>query len=40
MTQAAMDAAKQWLYRPYLFYGRPVEVETQLLINFALQEKR
>jgi tight adherence protein C len=40
LAQAAIDAAKQWLYRPYLFYGRPVEVETQLQMNFTLQEKR
>jgi protein TonB len=34
LTSAAMDAVKQWLYKPYLLNGQPVEVETIITINF------
>jgi TonB family protein len=37
LATAAIDAVQQWLYRPYLLYGRPVEVDTQMQINFALR---
>ncbi|MGA2991597.1 MAG: TonB family protein [Candidatus Korobacteraceae bacterium] len=36
LAQAAMDAVKQWRYRPYLLNGQPVEVDTQININFTL----
>jgi TonB family protein len=39
LAAASIDAVRQWVYRPYLFYGRPVEVDTQLQINFALRER-
>jgi protein TonB len=39
LAPAAIEAAQRWLYRPYLYLGRPVEVETQLQINFALRER-
>ena len=29
LTGAAMDAVKQWRYRPYILNGDPVEVDTQ-----------
>lgn len=34
LVPAALDAGKQWKYRPYLFDGQPVDVETQLMMNF------
>lgn len=34
LAQAAMDAARQWKYRPYLLNGEPVEIETTILIQF------
>jgi TonB family protein len=37
LTPAALDAVSQWIYRPYLLQGTPVEVETQITINFTLQ---
>jgi protein TonB len=37
LATAAIDAVQQWLYRPYLLYGRPVEADTQMQINFALR---
>jgi protein TonB len=36
LVPAAMDAVKQWKYKPYLLQGTPVEVETLVQINFML----
>jgi protein TonB len=36
LNQAAMDAVKQWRYRPYILNGEPVEVDTQITVNFSL----
>jgi TonB family protein len=36
LAPAAIDAVKQWKYKPYLLDGRPVEVETTVQINFTL----
>jgi len=32
----ALQAVKQWRYRPYLLNNEPVEVETQITVNFTL----
>jgi protein TonB len=36
LAPAAMDAVKQWKYRPYLLNGQAVEVDTQITVNFML----
>ena len=36
LTQAAMDAVKQWRYKPYYVNGEPVEADTQINVNFTL----
>lgn len=36
LSQAAMDAVKQWKYRPYVLNGTPIEVDTQITVNFTL----
>ena len=36
LTSAAIDAVKQWRYKPYILNGEPVEVETQITVNFTL----
>jgi TonB family protein len=36
LAQAAMDAVKQWVYEPTLLNGAPVEVITQIDVNFTL----
>jgi protein TonB len=36
LQQAALDAVRQWLYRPYLLNGEPVEVETSVNVIFTL----
>jgi TonB family protein len=33
---AAVDAVKQWVYRPYLVDGVPTRIETTVMVNFAL----
>jgi protein TonB len=36
LAKAAVDAVKQWKYKPYFLNGEPVEVQTQVTINFQL----
>jgi protein TonB len=36
LAPAAIEAVKQWRYRPYLLNGEPVAVETQVDVNFSL----
>jgi periplasmic protein TonB len=36
LAQAAMDAVKQWRYKPYLLNGAPVEIDSRITINFTL----
>ncbi len=36
LAPAAIEAVKQWRYRPYLLNGEPVEVETTITVNFHL----
>ena len=36
LVAAAMDAVRQWRYRPYLLNGEPIEVETEVTVNFIL----
>ena len=36
LIQPAMDAVKQWRYRPYLLNGEAVEVETNITVTFQI----
>jgi periplasmic protein TonB len=36
LAQAAVDAVRQWKYRPFLLNAEPVEIETQITIKFKL----
>lgn len=38
LTQASLDAVRQWRYKPVLLNGEPVEVETTININFTLSK--
>jgi protein TonB len=38
LVPAAIDAVKQWHYRPYLLNGGPVEVETTITVSFLLSQ--
>ena len=39
LAPAAMEAVKQWKYRPYLLNGNAVVMETQIQVNFTLREQ-
>ena len=36
LVPAAIEAVRQWRYRPYILNSEPVEVETQITVNFSL----
>ncbi|MGD0568306.1 MAG: TonB family protein [Candidatus Sulfotelmatobacter sp.] len=36
LAPAAIEAVKQWRYKPYLLNGEPVEVDTEIQVNFTL----
>jgi protein TonB len=36
LVKSAIDAVLQWRYRPYYLNNEPVEVETQVTVNFTL----
>jgi protein TonB len=38
LTQSALAAIRQWVYQPTLLNGVPVEVATQIEVNFKLAE--
>lgn len=37
LAPAAIEAVKQWRYRPYILNNEPVAVETQITVNFSLE---
>ena len=37
LSQAALDAVKQWRYQPTLLNGQPVEVVTTIAVQFVLE---
>jgi periplasmic protein TonB len=36
LAPAALEAIKQWRYRPYVLNGGTIEVETEITVNFVL----
>jgi TonB family protein len=38
LAPAAIEAVKQWKYRPYLLNGNAVTVDTEITVNFTLSE--
>jgi protein TonB len=36
LTQSALDAVRQWKYKPYYLNGEPVEVDTTITENYTL----
>jgi len=36
LIPAAIEAVSQWRYRPYILNNEPIEVETQITVNFLL----
>jgi protein TonB len=39
LAPAAVEAVKQWKYKPYLLNGEPIAVETSVTVNFTLAGK-
>jgi protein TonB len=37
LVGAAIGAVQQWRYKPYMLNNEPVEVETQVVVNFQLR---
>jgi protein TonB len=37
LVRAAIEAVSRWRYRPYVLNNEPVEVETQITVNFSLE---
>ncbi len=35
LTQSAMDAVSQWVYKPYLLNGEPTEVDTTITVTYS-----
>ena len=40
LAPAAMEAVKQWRYRPYMSGDQPVDVETVVRVNFRMADSR
>lgn len=38
ITQSALEAVRQWRYRPTLLNGEPVEVVTNVIVNYTLSQ--
>jgi periplasmic protein TonB len=34
LAEAALEAVRQWRYKPYYLDGKPVEIQTQITVNF------
>ena len=39
LVASAIAAVRQWRYRPYLLNGEPIEVETDITVNFVLADR-
>ena len=38
LVSAALDAVRQWVYQPTRFNGEPIEIKTQIDVNFTLSQ--
>src|SRR3954468_22285306 len=36
LARAAREAVEQWKFRPYVLNGKPIEVQTEVIVNFSL----
>ncbi len=36
LARAARDAVEQWKFLPYILNGKPIEVQTEVIVNFSL----
>ncbi len=40
LTEASVEAVRQWVYEPVVVDGKAVEVHTDVNVNFTLSEKK
>ena len=38
LQQSALDSVRQWVYKPYLLNGNPVDVTTKITVNYTLSK--
>lgn len=38
LQQSSLDAVRQWIYKPYLVNGEPVEVKTTISVVYSLRK--
>ena len=38
LQQSAMEAVRQWTYKPFLLNGQPVEVKTTITVTYTLKK--
>ena len=36
LVKAALEAVRQWRYRPYVLNDQPIEIDTEITVNFVL----
>lgn len=39
LTQSSLEAVRQWRYKPMLLNGEPVEIVTEVIVNYTLTNK-
>jgi TonB family protein len=37
LVSAALEAARQWRFKPYLHHGQPVETQAKIIVNFTIR---
>jgi protein TonB len=37
LVSAALEAARQWRFKPYLQNGQPVETQAKIIVNFSIK---
>jgi periplasmic protein TonB len=37
LTSAAVEAARQWRFAPYVQNGRPIETQAKIMVNFTMK---
>ena len=38
LVPSAMEAVRQWVYKPFLLNGQPQEVDTTITVNYSLAD--
>ena len=39
LVSSALEAVSKWRYKPYLLKGKPVEIDTQITVNYQLGQE-